>query len=792
MGNLLDSDQFAQIRKNLKESVKKDSPAEPIASFKEHVEEPVRKKDYDQSRITRDGISSMHESIKTVKENHPQDPTLIFGQDLNEQSTDHYASAIRDHSDHIQKQNPVNEAGLFDGDPMDAPISRKDFFKLLNTSLSSIGGGGVGLDEVRHYVDDKIQTAFDVDFGNTFVNTDGDTMDGSLVIQNVTEDVGLDVHGQTRIYGTLSATGAASLSHNLNINSSQLYPFDVKSSLSNDQSVGQSTVRFQSNLKVKKNNEGISGTNLLDVQRDNDALVLDGTVKTKKLEHFSGTNSLIELRSGIYQNVTNKFTGSNYGSMMHRTFYNGIPYIDYSVGAYSTADMDYDADHPVVWKEYRRFVQYLETTQTDDAGQGSRWRLRSVYDEADANDTGLQRLHNLKDPIYAREAAHTRFVNGRSSRLQPSYIGDSVQRSIIEAGLSTPLDSLDSTAGVGTMFINTAGARPRLQFWKDSQWQDLRSKFDSDETVGLINSLRYTTANHDSDTLAQVDSDYVRTRVPTDQNLRTTDDVTFQHIHMTHASGALSFAAKNETGGTVTKGTVVFINGVSGDVPTIGLADADGVGTMPAYGLVEADANNNAETHVLTFGTLDGIDTSAFAVGDTLYVSTTPGVLTNVPPAGSSANIQNIGRVIRSHASAGSIKVGGAGRSNATPNLDAGYIFYGSDSNRSVATELTTIVDSNYVQARQITYDFLDSAEAINLIDSAYVQARVTFPADQVGIDSATSISLTQSTVDSAYVQTRIDATQLDFSGVPTSDPLTAGLVWRDSDNGNVLKVSVG
>jgi len=41
-------------------------------------------------------------------------------------------------------------------------------------------------------------------------------------------------------------------------------------------------------------------------------------------------------------------------------------------------------------------------------------------------------------------------------------------------------------------------------------------------------------------------------------------------------------------------------------------------------------------------------------------------------------------------------------------------------------------------------------------------------------------------------VQTRIDASQLDFSGVPTSDPLSAGLVWRDSDNGNVLKVSVG
>jgi hypothetical protein len=35
------------------------------------------------------------------------------------------------------------------------------------------------------------------------------------------------------------------------------------------------------------------------------------------------------------------------------------------------------------------------------------------------------------------------------------------------------------------------------------------------------------------------------------------------------------------------------------------------------------------------------------------------------------------------------------------------------------------------------------------------VQARVTFPTDLVGIDSATSIGLTQSTVDSAYIQAR-------------------------------------
>ena len=611
MGKFLDSNQFAEIRKNLKESVQKETPKEPLKPFKEHVE-PERKKDLDPSHITRDGISSMYESIKSVKENHPQDPTLIFGQDLNEQSTDHYASAIRDHSEHIQKQKPVNEAGLFDGDPMDAPVSKKDFFKILNTSLSSLGGGGVGLDEVRHYVDDKIQNAFDVDFGNTFVNVTGDSMSGQLVINSG----GLSVTS-----GGLSVTGGSIVSSTGN---STTYPFDLKTT--NDQTDASATVRFQSNLKVKKNNEAINGSNLLDVQRENDALVLDGTIQTKKLEHFSGTNSLIELRSGIYQNVSHKFTGSNYNSMMHRTFFQGIPYIDYSIGGLD-AEMDKDADHPHVWFRWRNAVQHVESKTIGSY----RYNLREVYDELEHGETGgLQYIRWVRDPVTHHDAVNYKTLNSRSSRLQPSYIGDSVQRAIIQSGFSTPLDSFDSSGGVGTMFVNTSGATPRLQFWKDSQWLDLRSKFDSGEVLGIVNSLRYTTANHDSDTLAQVDSAYVQARV--------------------------AFPAD----------TIIDSNDVIG------------------------------------------------------------------------------------------------------------------------------IVDSAYVQARQITYDFLDSAEAINLVDSAYVQARVTFPADQVGIDSATSISLTQSTVDSAYVQTRIDASQLDFSGVPTSDPLTAGLVWRDSDNGNVLKVSVG
>ena len=36
------------------------------------------------------------------------------------------------------------------------------------------------------------------------------------------------------------------------------------------------------------------------------------------------------------------------------------------------------------------------------------------------------------------------------------------------------------------------------------------------------------------------------------------------------------------------------------------------------------------------------------------------------------------------------------------------------------------------------------------------------------------------------------DLSNLDFNGLTTVDPNVAGRLWRDSDNGNVLKVSRG
>jgi hypothetical protein len=94
------------------------------------------------------------------------------------------------------------------------------------------------------------------------------------------------------------------------------------------------------------------------------------------------------------------------------------------------------------------------------------------------------------------------------------------------------------------------------------------------------------------------------------------------------------FYAKNSTGGTLTKGTPVYISGATGGAPLIAKAQADATMTKaPCVGLVFADIANNATGAVMTGGVL-AMNTSAFVDGAKLYVSaTTAGTLTSTMPA---------------------------------------------------------------------------------------------------------------------------------------------------------------
>ena len=197
------------------------------------------------------------------------------------------------------------------------------------------------------------------------------------------------------------------------------------------------------------------------------------------------------------------------------------------------------------------------------------------------------------------------------------------------------------------------------------------------------------------------------------QAVATSDNVTFNNVTATNEffgdiDGAVRFTAKTDE--ALSKGDVVYVSGVSGNTTTVGKAKADDASKMPAFGMAIEDANANNNLQIVTFGNLTSIDTSNESVGEILYVSTTAGEYTTTAPSGESAQIQNIGKVLRSHAVNGAIKVGGAGRSNATPNLDNGKIFIGNGSNQSsTATLDTSIVVENtnlYYTTTRVNTDF--------------------------------------------------------------------------------------
>jgi len=186
------------------------------------------------------------------------------------------------------------------------------------------------------------------------------------------------------------------------------------------------------------------------------------------------------------------------------------------------------------------------------------------------------------------------------------------------------------------------------------------------------------------------------------------------------ATSTITETCKNVSGGSLAIGTPVYASGTAGNSIEVQAARADTAGSMPAIGVLAGTLADEAEGTLVLTGFIQGINTSSFSEGDTLYVAATGG-LTTTPPAGSGNLIQNIGKVVKVHLNSGSIMVTGAGRANATPNLDDGDIFIGNSSNQATTASLTTEVqnigDSRYVNSTGDTMtgnlSFGDSDKAI-------------------------------------------------------------------------------
>jgi hypothetical protein len=115
---------------------------------------------------------------------------------------------------------------------------------------------------------------------------------------------------------------------------------------------------------------------------------------------------------------------------------------------------------------------------------------------------------------------------------------------------------------------------------------------------------------------------------------------------------------RNETGSTIPVFKVVYINGATGNKPTINYAQANNAITSDeVIGITAEPIANNSVGTVVSFGVIAGVDTSAWADGTKLYLSASVagGVTSTIPTQPD--HIVSLGIVTRSHASLGEVLI---------------------------------------------------------------------------------------------------------------------------------------
>ena len=114
---------------------------------------------------------------------------------------------------------------------------------------------------------------------------------------------------------------------------------------------------------------------------------------------------------------------------------------------------------------------------------------------------------------------------------------------------------------------------------------------------------------------------------------------------------------RNQTGADIPDGTVVYVNGATGNTPTIAKAIATSFTTADIIGVTTTSIANNAHGYVCSSGLVNGLDTSAFAEGDPVFLSaTTAGAFTTTEPTRPNYSVQ-VGVILRANPSVGTLLV---------------------------------------------------------------------------------------------------------------------------------------
>jgi len=254
----------------------------------------------------------------------------------------------------------------------------------------------------------------------------------------------------------------------------------------------------------------------------------------------------------------------------------------------------------------------------------------------------------------------------------------------------------------------------------------------------------------------------------------------------------------NESGATLTKGTIVYINGGHGNLPTItkALATSDATSAQ-TYGVVQTDITNNNNGFVVVIGSLIDLNTNAYANGTILYLSSTiAGEWTSVKQY-APAHLVYVGIVTRSHPTQGIVEV----------RIQNGYEM---DELHNVAAQSPSNGDIlQYVTSTSLWTKTAGTTSAISEGSNLYytdARSRSAFSESVIGLDynSTTGVLSTttgygipttakQTTWDTAYndsiVSAAVTGTTTKTLTLNQQDGGTITASWNDYDTAPVTSV---
>lgn len=232
----------------------------------------------------------------------------------------------------------------------------------------------------------------------------------------------------------------------------------------------------------------------------------------------------------------------------------------------------------------------------------------------------------------------------------------------------------------------------------------------------------------------------------------TDESITLADIADNQVGGKLNIY--NDTGGTLTAGTLVRVIGYTG-VNGLKVEKADADANKPATHFVPTAINNSASGDIHQLGTLTGYNTGGRTIGDPVYMDpTTAGGLTFTAPTGSDQVSQQVGVVVT---------VDAAGSVFLFPGL-FGFLKFGQTFLQDQSVNAAKLDSGMFIQYGGLAKDGSNLRSAITIYNNTGGTLNPGEVVRLTGFDTTNGVTVTKADADAGAFGTHVVVTSINNS----------------------------